>query len=377
MALALALASFSGANLLRKEAGLVAVTVMGVALANQKAATIRHIVEFKENLRVMLLSTLFILLAARLALRDLEAIGLGRGLAFLGILILLARPAAVALATLGSDLDWREPVFLAWVAPRGIVAAAVASVFALDLADGGRTEARLLAPLAFVVILGTVAFYGLTAGPVGKRLGLTEGRPQGTLIVGADPCARAIAAALRENGFRVALVDTNRENVVAARLSGLPAHHASIVSEDVKEEIELSGIGRLVALTPNDEVNSLAVLHFAEQFDRAELYQLVAKTEAKSRRETPPRHLRGRALFGRQVSHEALAKRLASGAVVKTTPLTGTFAFEAYLARYGDSALPLFLVTEASELLVFTASDPLKPRPGQKLVSLVTPAPDA
>jgi NhaP-type Na+/H+ or K+/H+ antiporter len=377
VALALALGSFTAANLLRREAGLVAVTVMGIVLANQKAVAVKPIVELKENLRVMLLASLFIVLAARVDLRDLAAIGPIRSLAFLGVLIGLARPAAVALGTIGSGLDARERVFLAWVAPRGIVAAAVASVFALDLAEAGLAEARLLAPLTFLVILGTAVFYGLSAAPVGRWLGLTEGRPQGALVVGADAPARALAAALQENGFRVALVDTNREHVLAARLGGLNAHHGSIVSEDIKDELDLAGIGRLIALTPNDEVNALAALHFRDVFDRAEVYQLWPRAEEKGRRGALAGHLRGRVLFGPRVTHDSLEARIAGGAVVKTTTFTDSFGIDAYRAHYGDSALPMFVVTETGALAVVTAEDQPRPRRGQKLMSLVTPRPAA
>ena len=142
---------FSASNALQEEAGLYAVTIMGIALANQKSVSVRHIIEFKENLRVVLISSLFILLAARVQLEAVSEIGWG-GIAFLIVLIVIARPAAVAVSTVGSDLEWRERAFLAWIAPRGIVAAAVSSIFALRLTEAGYPQAERFVAATFLVI---------------------------------------------------------------------------------------------------------------------------------------------------------------------------------------------------------------------------------
>jgi NhaP-type Na+/H+ or K+/H+ antiporter len=374
--LAAVLLLFESCEEVVSHSGLLAVTLAGVVVGNLRTPVDRDLREFKDQLTVLLIGLLFVLLAADVRLDDVLALG-WPGLAVVAALVVVVRPATVWLSTIGTDLTTNERRFVAWVAPRGIVAAAVASVFALDLAEAGLAEARLLAPLTFLVILGTAVFYGLSAAPVGRWLGLTEGRPQGALVVGADAPARALAAALQENGFRVALVDTNREHVLAARLGGLNAHHGSIVSEDIKDELDLAGIGRLIALTPNDEVNALAALHFRDVFDRAEVYQLWPRAEEKGRRGALAGHLRGRVLFGPRVTHDSLEARIAGGAVVKTTTFTDSFGIDAYRAHYGDSALPMFVVTETGVLAVVTAEDQPRPRRGQKLMSLVTPRPAA
>lgn len=205
--LTVVLTAFVVADALQHEAGLLAVTVMGIALANQRWVPIRHIVEFKESLQVLLIGGLFIVLTARLELADIAAIG-PESLLFLGVMILLVRPTAVFLATLGAGLHWRERAFLAWMAPRGIVAASVASLFAIRLAEVGVPEAERLAPLTFLVIVGTVALYSLTVRPVAQWLGLASPDPTGALIVGAHPLAQAVGLALQGRGLRVLLVDT-------------------------------------------------------------------------------------------------------------------------------------------------------------------------
>ncbi len=360
---------FTLSDLLQKEAGLLTVTVMGVALANQKYASIRHIVEFKENLRTLLLAFLFILLAARLELGDLTRIS-GAGLAFLAVLILVARPLTVLVSALGSSLNWRERLLLAWMAPRGIVAAAVASVFGLDLAAAGYPQAEQLAPIIFLVIIGTVTIYGLTAGPLARRLNLSQQNPQGVLIMGADSVARAIGQTLRQEGYQVRLVDTNWSNISAARMAGLPTHYGSILSEETLETVDLIGIGRLLALTPNNEANSLAAVHFIETFGRAEVYQLSPGSNGSGpSAETTP-HLRGRYLFGPDITHSYLAGRLAAGATLKVTSLTREFDYSEFQSLYGESVTPLFIINEARQLVVATVSIPLAPRTGHTLISL-------
>ena len=140
-------------------------------MASQNVVTVRHIVEFKENLRVLLISALFVILAARLPISDPVYSDPG-SLLFLAVLILVVRPASVALSTIGTFLTWRERVFLGFMAPRGIVAAAVASIFSLELMELGYPGAEKLAPVMFLVIVGTVALYGLGAGRVARWLGV-------------------------------------------------------------------------------------------------------------------------------------------------------------------------------------------------------------
>jgi NhaP-type Na+/H+ or K+/H+ antiporter len=164
---------FATANLLQTESGLLAVTILGIGLANQTMVDVRHIVHFHENLRVILLSSLFTVLAARLSLNDLDYMLSWNSLAFLGLLIFVVRPLAVALGTIRAGLIGRERIFLGFIAPRGIVAASVSSIFALQLQAAGVIQAERLEPVTFLVIIGTVTVYGLSAAPLARRLGVS------------------------------------------------------------------------------------------------------------------------------------------------------------------------------------------------------------
>jgi hypothetical protein len=192
---------------------------MGVALANQPWVSVRHILEFKENLQILLIGILFILLAGRVEIADLQRVS-WVVVVFIGVLILISRPLAVLASTWQTPLDKKERTFLTWLAPRGIVAAAVASVFAFELEESGFEGADLLIPVIFLVIVGTVIFYGLTAGPVARRMGLSERNPQGVLIVGAHALARAVAGALSRQGIRAVLVDSNYSHISKSRMEG-------------------------------------------------------------------------------------------------------------------------------------------------------------
>ncbi len=362
---------FVVSNSLKRESGLLAATVMGIALANQKWHPVKHIVEFKENLRVLLISSLFVLLAARLTVEDLEQIG-PRHVLFLVLLIVLVRPAAVWLSTMGSDTSREQRLFLMWMAPRGIVAAAVASIFAAELVGTGYAQAEALVPITFLVIIGTSAIYGSSAFWVARKLNLAEPSPQGALIVGAHRWARELAKALQEADLRVALVDSNWAHVSAARMEKLPAYYGAILSEGILDEVELYGIGHLLALTSNDEANSLSALHFSDLFGRNKVFQLAPAGQAQAKRRlTLPQYLSGRILFGNEISYSFLEAKHHERWVTKTTHLTEKFGYEQFQQLYGGTALPLFLVTRAGVLRVFTAEGPPKPKPGDWLIALI------
>jgi NhaP-type Na+/H+ or K+/H+ antiporter len=378
LVLALVLVLFASSNALQHEAGLITVTVMGIILANQRAASVRHVVEFKENLRVLLISTLFIVLAARIKIDAAMVHALGwRSVAFALALVLIVRPVATWVATIGSPLTPREKAFMAWIHPRGIVAAAVSALFGLRIvrelgeAHPMAMEAERFVLVTFLVIIVTVLVYGLTLAPLARRLGLSSQNPQGILFAGASRPVREIAAAVKEEGYSVLLVDTNPRNNAAARMAGLPVVYASIGSEFVQEQIDLGGIGRMLAMTPNDEVNTLAVMGMTERFGRAEVYQLTPAEAGHEKRDKFPPHKGGRRLFSRPTTYAQLEARYAAGAKIKKTVLREDFTYEDYQMRYGNNALILFRIDEMGKLWVASSESQWNPRPGHKLISLV------
>jgi NhaP-type Na+/H+ or K+/H+ antiporter len=362
---------FTASELIQGESGLLGATLMGVILANQSSVDIKSITKFKESLRTLLISLLFIILSARLPLSYINYIN-SSSLIFLGILIFVARPAAVALSTHRSDLSWKEKLFIAWMAPRGIVAAAVASIFGMYLSEHGQPNAEVLAPLTFMVVAGTVAVYSLTAAPLAWYLKLSSRNPNGFLIVGAHPWARRIASVLKDQGLSVLLVDTNFANTAEAFKEGLRTYQGSIISESILDEIDISDLGHLLALTSNDMVNSLACIQFREIFGRKEVYQIRPKTTGFRGRETvAPPHLHGRFLFSPEVTYSCLDKRFNLGASLTINEFTEHFKYDPSKPIHGANAIPLMLINGNGSVQLFTEDCKPIPSAGQKLVSLV------
>ncbi len=303
---------FAVSNAIQAESGLLTATVLGMLLANQSWIDVGRVLEFKENLRLLVISALFIVLSARLDLADLAAVSVP-GIIFVAVLIFVARPLAVLASTLGSALSWPERFFAAWMAPRGIVAAAVSSVFAIEMAARGYPDADRLVSIAFLVIIITVAVYGLTAAPMARLLAVADQDPQGVLLLGAHPWARDIAKLLQEHGITVRLVDGNRSNTRAARMAGLDAVHMNFLADNAFDEIDLAGMGRFLAVTPNDEVISMAALHAAEIFERDEIFQLAPVDPDRGTSDLVSRALRGRVHFDRSLGFTAIKRLLEDG----------------------------------------------------------------
>lgn len=370
-ALAVALGVYAASDSIKHESGLLAVTLIGIALRNQESTPIRHIIEFKENLRTLLISSLFLVLAARVDLASLQALG-AREFGFVALMILIIRPASVWLATLGTDMPAEERAFLAFLAPRGIVAAAVSALFGealVELAVPGMTGAEMIAPLVFLVIIGTVAVYGLGAGPLARRLKLAEASPQGSLFVGSGPFARSLAAALEREGLAAVLVDTNRANVNAARLAGRTALYGNALDDGFEHHIPLFGIGRLVAMTPNDEVNALASLHFTELFGRAQCFQVRPDAGMTQGHKSPD--FRGRYLFRADSTLEGLDEKVHRGWRIATTQLTESFPYTSWLEHNGPEAIPLLTIDGEGRTTWLTGDEDLGQKPTAQTTSLV------
>ncbi|QQL45802.1 cation:proton antiporter [Sulfuriroseicoccus oceanibius] len=375
--LGVAAVSFTLSNVIQHESGLVTVTALGVFLANRKQLSVKHVIEFKENLRVLLISGLFIVLAARIDIADFQTLGLPAVL-FVGVLIVLIRPIAVAASTIGTRLNRKERTFLAGLAPRGIVAAAVTSLFAIDLVrateqgilpESLAPQAESLVPLIFTVIIGTVTFYGFAAGIIARKTGLAVHNPQGILIAGVNDWVVQAGKALIEEGCQVLVIDTNYEKLAPARMAGISTQRASIVSEYIVEEMDLAGIGRLIAATPNDEVNSLAVQEFRHHYGSGNVFQLTPQDSASPERVSASSHLRGRNPFSGAPSVSQLNALCAKGAVIKKSAITDTFQISDFRARYGEDAIILFAVDDKGNISIHT-DDAKLPDEG-KLISLV------
>lgn len=367
--------SFTASNMLQHESGLLTVTVMGVALANQKWVNVEHVLEFKENLQVLLISSLFILLAARIELATLQKIG-SQSILFLLVLIIIGRPLSVFISTIFSQLKLSEKTLLACLAPRGIVAAASASVFALRLEEINHPDASLFVPNVFLVIVGTVLIYGMTALPLARKLKLTDSNPQGILFVGATRFVIDFAEVLKGKGISVLVIDTNWGHVRRAKAKGIPVIQGNILTEKALEDADLEGIGKIFAMTPNNEVNSLALVQHGPQFTNERSYHLSASTRLNGDRgheSELSENLTKRTLFGQQYTYTELDEIIHDDGKIKATNISKEFTYDQFKEQYGDRAILLAVLTEAKVLSPVTVDYQPKPKPGDVVINLILP----
>ena len=281
--LALVLGVFIASDFLAVESGILSVVVMGMVLTNLKFEGLSHILHFKESLSILLISILFILLAANIDIKDLEYIWNWKVAVLFILLIFVIRPLMVMISTYKSGLNINEKLFISWVGPRGIVAAGIASLFGMKL-TGVIPGAELLTPLVFMVVLGTVLINASTAKYVAKWLGVSVDRKDGVLIIGACKASRLIAKYLLDHGKHVVLLDKNKVAIFKAKELGIEAFEADIFEDDLDEIIELNDIGYILAFTASSDVNNEVLKKYKDKFGKSGAYRLITAEELKQKK---------------------------------------------------------------------------------------------
>jgi len=341
------LLAFSIANVFQEDAGLISVTVMGLILANQAQTHVQKIADFKEDLKTILIGFLFITLAAAINLQTLKE-SLPESLAVLAFLIIVARPLSVLASTLYSDLSWKEILFMSFMAPRGIIAAAISALFGLLLAGIDYEHAHIFAPMTFTVIAGTVIFYSVLTPILAKRLGISSIPDQGILIIGANRLARRIGGALTKENYKVQLIDIDYWKVTETKKYDLPVYLGPFITFEGAHPDGFEGLGKLFAMTERDDVNSLAVNYFDDKFDQADIYQL------QTRSGKIPKNLMGRVLFGESFTYDRLHELLDEGYEIKTTSLSSEFNYAEWQNQYPTEVVPLFYIRRSGILTPIT-----------------------
>lgn len=273
---------FVESEIFAHESGLLAVVVMGMVLGNGKLKNLKELLYFKESLSVLLISILFILLAANIDMKDLLLLYTWKTASLFAIVVFIVRPLAVFVSTYKSKLKLNEKLFISWVGPRGIVAAGIASLFGSKLLKQGVEGAEYITPLVFMIVLGTVLLNATTARLFAKMVGVFLKRSNGILIVGASKPARLIATFLSKKGKRVVLIDSNKNFIEKATENDLEAFNVNIYDDELTDNIELNDVGYLIALTGNDSVNRYALSNFSKVFGEHGAFRLASSTEVKT-----------------------------------------------------------------------------------------------
>ncbi len=372
--LVLVLVCFELANLLQHEAGLLAVTAMGMTLANSRIASINELRLFKENIVVLLVSGVFIILTANLTFESMQLLDWSTVL-FIAVMLFVVRPVTVFVSTIGAGLPWRERLLVGWIAPRGIVAVAVSSFFGASLLAEGYADGEVLIPLAFAMVFATVVLHGFTIGPLAKALGLASRERPGVLIVSASPWSVALAAKLVELGAPVMVADTSYRRLRPARLANVPVYYGEILSEVTEHHIDLNRFGYLLAVGGNEAHNALVSTDLAPEMGRAAIFQVNARGKDEEDRQALSYTLQGRTFLHSGAPLDELLRRHYSGWVYQRTQLTEEYPPETYLKDLGDQ-YEIILVMRKGALLFASKEAPVKPGIGDIVLAYIPKPPE-
>lgn len=360
-------------NTIQAEAGLLAVTVMGIVIGNMNLPGLEDMRRFKEYITVVLVSLVFVVLTAGLqpgSFSELE----WRGVLLVLVVMFVARPVTVWLATLGAGIDWRDRLLLGWIAPRGIVAAATAGVMGPGLVSAGYAEGDRLLPLVFAVIFATVIAHGFSLGWLSRRLGLSSPTRDGVLLVGASPWTVDFGRTLDALGAKVIVADRSWHALRAARLAGLKVFYGEILSEFAEESVEVAHVQTVLAATGNDAYNALVCTALAPEIGRDRVFQLPMGEEKEADPRAVSGGLKGRVAFDAGAEYEYLWERAVEGWEFSRTKLSDSYNYSDFLGDLPSKALQLAVVRdEGSRVILLGAGSEMEPEAGDVLVYFAPP----
>lgn len=363
------LAVYTIADSLLHESGLLAVTVMGLVVANADLPSYHEIYRFKEHATILLVSGVFIMLGAGIQFETLAQLNWWRAGLFIASVVLVARPLTVMVSLTGTNLTMQERLLIAFTGPRGVVLVAVSGVFAERLVSEGIADGAQVAPLAFVLVLVTVVLHGFTLAPFARRLGLTSGEKPGLLIVGGSAFTTGLAVALQKAGADVLITDANRDHLRSARAAGVQTFYGDILGEAAEHNVEFIAYGTILAASDNDAYNTLVTSDLAPEFGRESIWQLTRHKEDLARHSLPSQ-LGGKAISGNRTLTLYL-ELLSGGWVFRTTRLTKEYTLEDW-KHTRKGAIPLAVVGNGQITFVGGDDDPVD-RPDTHIIALIPP----
>lgn len=366
----LVLAVYWASNLVQHEAGLLSVTVMGLVIGNMKLVEREPLHQFKENLTVVLLSVLFIVIPSQLKIEHLEWLN-WQVAAFVLVVLLLVRPLTIALATLGAPIRGRDKLLLAWIAPRGIVAAATAGIFGPALVAAGYQDAEALLPIVFLIIIVTVLAHGLTLGPLARKMSLAAEEANGLLIVGASPWSQALAQTLKNLDVDVMVADGSYQRLKPIRMDGIKVYFGELLSEHAEHELEDEHLSFLLCATDNHFYNALVCKAQGDHFGHHRTFQLAPHQESQQEQKRLTLQQRGYFAFEPPTDYCTLEQRMNDGWTVQTTRLSKDFDIDRLKIRLGELGKEWMLIGSVSpqgELKIYSSEQPFKCAAGWTLL---------
>jgi len=352
VSLSVVLLVFVESEIFAHESGLLAVVVMGMVMGNMDLPNRKELLYFKESLSVLLISILFILLAANINISDLELILTWKTVGLFAIIVFIIRPLGVFLSSAGSSLLLKEKLFISWVGPRGIVAAGIASLFGSKLIARGVPGAEYITPLVFMIVLGTVLLNATTARLFAKLVKVFLNKSEGILIIGASKASRLIASYLHKNNRHVVLIDNNETNVNKAIKLGLEAFAANIYSDSLSDYIELSDVGYLMALTGNSDINKYTIHKYQRDFGENGSFRLVDSDEMNDPENNPKE-----GLFSHTDDFIKLTEAARRNPTIHEIDLKDTEHYKGLIefTKADQDIVPLFLKSPKGDLQIIPA----------------------
>ena len=339
-------AVFAGSEALFHEAGLMAVTVMGVMLANVESPSVETVRHFKEDVTVLLVSLLFLILSANLTSDEIMAIT-GGDVALVAAVLLLVRPLAIWIPLHFTSVTWQEKALLGWVAPRGVVAAAMGAALAPRLVEAGVPDAARLVPLLFGVIMVTVLLNSFTLRPLARLLGIGAQGNGGLLLAGGASWGVDLARTLRRAGVEVTYVDEDDRSVRSARRLGIESWIGDVLDPELLDELPFERLSWLLAAAYDDRTNDLVCIGMRTTLGRERTLSVTSRDEETATRDMA---LQGRMPWGPAGTFPAIAARFWNGqrfAILE--PEEEREDWDAFRAARPD-ALVLFAVTAGGGL---------------------------
>ncbi|WP_203249138.1 cation:proton antiporter [Sporosarcina beigongshangi] len=368
---ALVIFTFVFADEIMHETGLLAVTAMGMTMANMRLTTLNDIRHFKENISVLLISGIFVMLTASLNPQVLIEIFNPHIIVYVLAMLFIVRPLSIWVSTIGTDLNNREKLLIAWIAPRGIVALTVSGYFATILLENGYEDAELLTALTFALVFSTVVLHGFSIGFLAKKLNLTTTDESGVLIVGGTRFAAGLAQSVKDTGNEVLLIDQSWAGLSYARKLGLNSYVGDILSEQVEYHLDLTPYRYILAMTKTDTYNAHICADFAPDLGSDYLYQTAFQVgnDVESFSITG-----GQMLFSPAISVYELEERMSAGHVIRKTLLTKQYSYTQYLRERDDKSILLYILRADGTIEFFTPEIERQAYAGDAIISLTTPA---
>ncbi|MES5265007.1 cation:proton antiporter [Priestia megaterium] len=366
------IACFTIADEIKHETGLLAVTAMGITLANMHISSISDMRHFKENISVLLTSTIFIMLTAGLTMKTITEIFHWNIILFVLLMLFIVRPVSIFLSTVGTDLSIKEKILIGWIAPRGIVALTVSSYFAKVLIDEGFKDASILTTLTFALVFATVCAHGFSLSWLAKKLDLSIGEEPGILLVGSNDFTVAFASKLKQLGYPVLVADSSWKRLRVARRAEVDVYHGEVLAEQTEYHLDLTPYEYVIAATELDAYNALVCTAFLQDMGRNNVFQLSIRNQEDSREDVDEimHTVRGRMLFKKGITWEFLHHKMEHGYTIYNTKITDEYTYETYLEEKSDDSLLLAVSKQGKALNFFAHDQEINVNAGDTVLSL-------